>query len=167
MSSPLDLTGNAHEDDGAVTHRVVSSAPSREERYNHNNKTKARRDKRHVQVEDRMLVTTQERDVATSAPRAMVNYFGDLAFLMLFNFVMLFFGAIARGFSLVFGNTANYLSPAEENQILHDMPIEQRQQQRELHQIDTNQKEQSVQIEDLRKRIQKLEARRKERAKQS
>jgi len=150
MSSPLDLTGNANDDVTPSRHRHP----------------KTRRDKRQVQVEDTML-TTQESDIATSAPRAMVNFLGNFAFVMLFNVIMLFFGAIARGFSRVFGNSWNFLTPAEENQILQEMPAEQRQQQRELEYIHGSQIHQRQEIEELRKRIQRIEERQKARAKQS
>lgn len=157
MSSPLDLSGKASDD----------SAPSSHHHHHHHTTqhTKTRRDKRHVLVEDSMLAS-QESDITPSAPRAMVNYIGDLGFLLFFNLIMLFFGAIARGFSLVFGNI-HIFTPAEERKILQEMPAEQRQQQRELEYIHGNQVHQRQELEDLRRRIARIEERRKGRTKQS
>lgn len=159
MSSPLDLSGNANDD--------LNGSPYARDQHN---KTKKRRDKRHVRVQDTML-TSQDSDVAASAPRAMVNYLGDLAFVMLFNVIMLFFGAIARAFSLMFGNAStsvgNYFSSAEENQLLQEMPVEQRHQKRELEYIRDGQDQHRQQLDDLRRRVQVIEERRKSRAKES
>lgn len=149
MASPLDLTGNANED------------------ARHHPTKKTRRDKRH-QDENRELFS-QDSDVATSgSSSAVVNFLGDFVFVLLFRVISLFFDAIARGVSRVFGSaTGQYMSSSEENQILKTMPAEQRKQQRELQYIHVNQIQQSDDLDDLRRRVQKLEERRKERAKQS
>ena len=157
MSSPLDLTGNAN-DDRSPKSRVQLNA------------TKGRRAKRHVKVEDRLFTSQESNDITTSTPRVIVNYLGDFVFVILFNVIMIFFHAIARGFSRVFGgatSVGNYLSHAEENQILETMPAEQKQQRRELEYIHDCQVQQNRNLDDLRRRVQRLEERRKARAKQS
>ena len=157
MASPLDLSGIANEDGGAPRHHPTNNKP--------------RRDKRHVhQVEDRQLFS-EDSDVANSgSSSAVVNFLGDFVFVLLFKVISIFFDAIARGFSRVFGSANghhHYMSSAEENQILETMPGEQRKQQRELQYIHVNQIQQSDDLDDLRRRVQKLEERRRERAKHS
>lgn len=147
MSSPLDLTENGPEN---------SAQPS----------TTTRRAKRH-HVADNRMIASQQSDLSTSTPRRVVTYLGDFALVLLFNIIMAFFGAIAKVFMSMTGNVGNYFTSEQENELLHDMPIEQRQQKRELAYLKGNQEQQNVQLDDLRRRVQKLEERRKAREKQS
>ena len=153
MASPLDLSGNANEDgDGGPQHR---------------HSTNTRRVKRQVhKVEDRVLFSEDSDVAASGSSSAVVNFLGDFVFVLLIKVVSLFFDAIWRGFSRVFGS-ATGLSFSEENHILETMPAEQRKQHRELQHIHVNQIQQSDDLDDLRRRVQKLEERRRERAKQS
>ena len=158
MSSPLDLTANAT-DDG-----TREGSPSQ----NRHHDTKTRRGKRHVQ--DSLSTTHQESDVSAvvSPHTAVVNYLGNFVFVIIFNVIMLFFGAISRAFSLVFGNAyGTIFSSAEENELLRELPAEQRQQQRELENIHVNQLQQRQQLDDLRRRVQIIEERRKARGQAS
>mmetsp|Transcript_9974 Transcript_9974/g.11956 ORF Transcript_9974/g.11956 Transcript_9974/m.11956 type:complete len:149 (+) Transcript_9974:122-568(+) len=53
---------------------------------------------------------------------------------------------------------------SEENKILKEVPKQQQSQRKDLRQVAENQKGQRAQLDDLRKRIEKLEAKRKQRA---
>ena len=121
----------------------------------------APRAKRDVQTASSQELVSPATD--SSSTTSITNTMADYTMVLVFNIIMLFFGAISRAFSAMFGNSAiGKFFSMDQNPLLQEIPVEQAQQQDELNHIHDNQVQQRQQIEDLRIRIERIEARKRQ-----
>lgn len=151
MSSPLDLNGLSNDNN-------VGQGGSLPTRTDH----KTGRDKRHVPS----ARTQEEQEVIPATPHTLANYMGNMLFLLIFNVMMLFFGALFRAGSLMFGgsmfSSIGKFFGVDDSPLLDGLSAEQEQQREDLTYIHESQVQQRQQLDDLRERVLRIKKRRKE-----
>jgi membrane protein involved in colicin uptake len=91
---------------------------------------------------------------------------GNMLFLLIFNVMMLFFGALFRAGSLMVGgsmfSSIGKFFGVDDSPLLDGLSAEQEQQREDLTYIHESQVKQRQQLDDLRERVLRIEKRRKE-----
>lgn len=109
------------------------------------------------------------RDPPDNQSQSLTSYIGNGGIVYApFMAMMLLFQLLFKAFFTVFGNTRHLVSnyfvlSREQNDVLKEMPVEQERQQHELQQLQKMQVHQRDRVEDLKRRIDKLEAKQRER----
>mmetsp|Transcript_23147 Transcript_23147/g.32310 ORF Transcript_23147/g.32310 Transcript_23147/m.32310 type:complete len:149 (-) Transcript_23147:187-633(-) len=106
---------------------------------------------------------SQTRRGSSAVQKSPVKYVVMLPFMLFIAIISPMYRLVCNTLgdpSNLFGNFLALNS--EENKILKEVPRQQQSQRKNLRQVAENQKGQRAQLDDLRKRIEKLEAKRKQ-----